>query len=129
MHIRKGDKVQVIAGKEKGKVGLVLRIDHKRDRVFVESINIVKRHQKPTAIDPDGGIIEKEAALHVSNVLLYSEELERGVRVSYRFVGANGEYHESKVAAAASFSEKPARISKVRMCVRTGEIFKVEGSD
>ncbi|MBU0552696.1 50S ribosomal protein L24 [Myxococcota bacterium] len=128
MHIRQGDKVQVIAGKEKGKVGRVLRIDHKRNRVVVESINIVKRHQKPTAIDPEGGIIEKEAPLHVSNVLLYSEELERGVRVSYRFVGANGEHHESRNAALATFSDKPARVAKVRVCKRTGEVFKVEGA-
>ena len=122
MHIKKGDKVQVIAGKEKGQTGTVLRVDRGRNRVVVEGLNLVKRHKRPSPVDQEGGIIEKEAPLHASNVLLYSEKLERGVRVSHRFVGAGGEHFTDRKAAVASFDETPARIEKVRVCVKTGEV-------
>jgi len=68
--IRKGDMVEVTVGKDRGKRGTVLRVDKVRDRVTVERVNIVKKHQKPNATVRQGGIIEKEAALHVSNVAL-----------------------------------------------------------
>jgi large subunit ribosomal protein L24 len=68
--IRKGDTVEVTVGKDRGKRGTVLRVDKERDRVTVERVNIVKKHQKPNATVRQGGIIEKEAALHVSNVAL-----------------------------------------------------------
>lgn len=124
MHIKTGDVVQVMAGKEKGRTGTVLRVDRKRGRVVVEGLNIVKRHQKPGPTDPDGGIKEKEAPLDASNVLLYSEQLERGVRTSYRFVGAGGEYFVAKKDAFGSFDSPPQRVEKVRMCVKTGEVFR-----
>ena len=68
--IRKGDVVEVTTGKDRGKRGTVLRVDKTRDRVTVERVNIVKKHQKPNATVRQGGIIEKEAPLHVSNVAL-----------------------------------------------------------
>jgi large subunit ribosomal protein L24 len=68
--IRKGDVVEVTVGKDRGKRGTVLRVDKTRDRVTVERVNIVKKHQKPNATVRQGGIIEKEAPLHVSNVAL-----------------------------------------------------------
>ena len=68
--IRKGDTVEVTTGKDRGKRGTVLRVDKERDRVTVERVNIVKKHQKPNATVRQGGIIEKEAPLHVSNVAL-----------------------------------------------------------
>lgn len=71
LHIKTGDQVQVIAGKEKGKQGEVLSIDRKKDRVLVKGLNIVKRHQKPNAANPQGGgIEEKESGIHISNVML-----------------------------------------------------------
>ncbi|MFT8325233.1 50S ribosomal protein L24 [Oenococcus sicerae] len=70
MKIKTGDKVRVIAGKDKGKEGSVTKVFLKTDRVIVEGVNKVKKHQKPTQAEPKGGIIEKEAALHVSNVKL-----------------------------------------------------------
>jgi len=124
MHIKTGDVVQVMAGKERGRTGTVIRVDRKRDRVVIEGLNIVKRHQRPGPTDPEGGIKEKEAPLHVSNVLLYSEQLERGVRTSDRFVGASGEYYNSRKGALDSFEAPPARIEKVRMCLKTGEVFR-----
>jgi large subunit ribosomal protein L24 len=71
MHVRKGDQVVIIAGKEKGKRGRVLRLLTSKDRVVVERINLVKRHTKPTQRNPRGGILEKEAGLPVSNVSLW----------------------------------------------------------
>ena len=71
MHVRKGDQVVVIAGKEKGKRGRVLRLATAKDRVLIERVNMVKRHTKPTQRSPRGGIIEKEAGLPASNVSLW----------------------------------------------------------
>ena len=68
--IKKGDTVEITTGKDRGKRGAVLRIDRERDRVVVERLNIVKKHQKPTATTRQGGIIDKEAPLHISNVAL-----------------------------------------------------------
>ncbi|HEX3696476.1 MAG TPA: 50S ribosomal protein L24 [Polyangia bacterium] len=71
MHVRKGDSVVVIAGKEKGKRGRVLRLLTGAGRVVIERVNLVKRHTKPTQRNPRGGILEKEGGLEASNVSLY----------------------------------------------------------
>jgi large subunit ribosomal protein L24 len=71
MHVRKGDQVVVIAGKEKGKRGRVLRLMTEKGRVVIERVNLVKRHTKPTQRQPRGGILEKEAGVEVSNVALW----------------------------------------------------------
>ncbi len=69
-HVKKDDKVKVIAGKDKGKIGKVLKIINKKNRVLVENVNIVKHHTKPSPKNSQGGIIESEAPLHCSNVML-----------------------------------------------------------
>jgi large subunit ribosomal protein L24 len=71
MNVRKGDQVVVIAGKEKGKRGRILRLLTDKDRVVVERVNMVKRHTKPTQRNPRGGILEKEGSMDVSNVALW----------------------------------------------------------
>ena len=71
MHVRKGDQVVVIAGKEKGKRGRVLRLDTNKKRVTIERVNMVKRHTRPTQRSPRGGILEKEGSLELSNVSLW----------------------------------------------------------
>ncbi len=71
MHVRKGDQVVVVAGKEKGKRGRVLRLMTEKDRVVIERINMVKRHTKPTQRNPRGGILEKEGSVNASNVALW----------------------------------------------------------
>jgi large subunit ribosomal protein L24 len=71
MHVRKGDQVVVIAGKEKGKRGRVLRLLTEKERVVIERINMVKRHTKPTQRNPRGGILEKEGSMDLSNVALW----------------------------------------------------------
>lgn len=68
--IKKGDTVRVIAGKSKNKEGKVLSVDHKNHRVTVEGVNMVTKHMRPTAGNPDGGIVEQEASLDISNVML-----------------------------------------------------------
>ena len=73
-HVRTGDTVAVIAGKEKGKRGKVLRVLTKKDRVVIERVMMVKRHTKPSQKNPQGGIIEKEGSIHVSNVQLWCEK-------------------------------------------------------
>lgn len=70
MRIKKGDTVQIIAGEARGKSGKILKIFPGRNRVLVEGINLVKRHTRPSQQNPQGGIIEKEAPIHMSNVML-----------------------------------------------------------
>ena len=123
MRLKMGDTVQVIAGREKGATGEIFRVDRKNNRVFVRELNMVKRHKRPSPTDPQGGIVEKEAPLHISNVMLYSEKLERGVRVCFRFKGDNGQYFTRRADAVGSFATAPERIEKVRVCLKTGEEF------
>jgi large subunit ribosomal protein L24 len=80
MHVRKGDTVVVIAGKEKGKRGRVLRILTDKERVVVERVNMVKRHTKPTQANPRGGILDKEGSLALSNVALWCGKCGKGRR-------------------------------------------------
>lgn len=81
--LRKGDSVKVLSGRERGKEGKILGFSHDGNRVLVEGLNIVKRHSRPTSGNPQGGIIEKEAGIHVSNVMPLTES-GRATRVSYR---------------------------------------------
>ena len=78
--IRKDDQVMVMAGKEKGKTGRILRVVTGRGKVLIEKLNIVKRHTKPTQSNPQGGIIEKEAAISISNVMLLCSKCKGPVR-------------------------------------------------
>lgn len=80
MHIKTGDKVQVISGKSKGKVGKVLEAFPKENRVIVEGVNIQTKHVKPRSVNQPGGIVQTEGKIHASNVLLYSEKSGKGVR-------------------------------------------------
>lgn len=73
MFIKSNDKVKVIAGKDKGKEGVVIKAFPANDRVIVKGVNIVKKHQKPNNVNPNGGIVEMEAPIHVSNVKKISE--------------------------------------------------------
>ena len=86
MRVKKGDTVVVIAGKDKGKKGLVLSVDAKKDRVLVEGINVVTKHNKPSQTNPQGGITTKEAPIHISNVMPFDPEAGKGVRVRYEVV-------------------------------------------
>ena len=93
--IKRDDEVIVIGGKDRGKRGKVLRVDPKNDRIYVEGLNIVKRHQRPRQVagaqraEQVGGVIEKEGPIHVSNVMLVDPKEGKPTRVGY-------EVHEGK---------------------------------
>ena len=83
--IKKGDTVKVIAGKDKDKEGKVLTVDQKNNKVVVEGINMITKHSKPSAANPNGGIIQKEAAIDASNVMLVHEG--KATRVGFKMEG------------------------------------------
>ena len=72
LHIKVGDTVKIISGEAKGREGAVLTIDRKKMRATVQGVNIIKKHAKPSAADPQGGIVEKEGSIHISNLMLVS---------------------------------------------------------
>jgi len=82
MKIKRDDKVKVIAGNHKGKEGKVVKVLLAKNRVIVEGVNIVKKHQKPNQANQQGGIIEKEASINASNVMLFCENCGKAVRSS-----------------------------------------------
>ena len=99
--VRKNDLIQVIAGKDKGKRGKVIRVIPKTHRILVEKINLVKRHTKPGRVSQQGGILERENPLHVSNVQVVCAKCDKAVRTGRSFL-ADGR--------------------KVRVCKTCGEI-------
>jgi large subunit ribosomal protein L24 len=83
-HVRKGDTVMVVAGKERGKKGKVLRVIPEKGRVVVERVNMIKKHQRPTQKVRQGGIIEREGSIHLSNVMLLDPNSDKPTRVGMR---------------------------------------------
>jgi len=84
MHVKAGDTVKVIAGKDKGKIGRILKAYPKKQRVLVEGVNLVKKHAKPSQANPQGGIIQQEAPIHVSNVMPLDPKTGEPTRVGYK---------------------------------------------
>jgi len=84
LHVKKNDMVMVSAGKEKGKTGKILRVFPGKGRVVVESLNMIKRHMRPTRTAPEGGIVEKEAAIDASNVVLVCPACHKPSRTGMR---------------------------------------------
>jgi large subunit ribosomal protein L24 len=102
-HIKKDDFVRVIAGKDRGKQGKVLRVFPQESRLTIERVNMIKRHTRPTQqMQQGGGIIQREGKLHLSNVMLVCSKCERGVRIGHRVLDDG---------------------KKVRVCRRCGEAF------
>jgi large subunit ribosomal protein L24 len=97
-HVRKGDTVVIIAGSNKGKRGKVLRVDG--NRVVVEKVAMIKRHTKPSQKNPQGGIVDKEGSVHISNVQLFDEKTNRGTRTK---ITADG---DSKVRTGSKSGTK-----------------------
>ena len=83
MKIHTGDKVKIISGKDRGKVGTVLKVLKRRNRIIVEGVNMVSKHKKPSATNPQGGIEKIEAPIHISNLMLF--EGDKTVKVGYKF--------------------------------------------
>ena len=82
--IRKGDRVQVLAGRDKGQRGEVLSVFPKEERALVRGVNMVKRHQKPRGLNAPGGIVEKEAPIHLSNLALIDPASDKPTRVGFK---------------------------------------------
>ena len=85
LKIRKGDRVKVIAGRSKGKIGDVLRVLAAEQRVVVSGVNVIKRHTKPSRTE-QGGIIEREAAIHVSNVAVLDPKTDKPTKIGFKFL-------------------------------------------
>ncbi|NLI33175.1 MAG: 50S ribosomal protein L24 [Deltaproteobacteria bacterium] len=88
-HIKRNDTVVVVAGKDKGKRGKVMRIIPKKDRAIVEKLNMIKRHMKPNQQNRQGGILEREAPIHISNLMLVCTKCTDPTRVGYRILEDN----------------------------------------
>lgn len=101
VHVKKGDTVLVITGKDAGKKGKVLTVFPKEQRVIVEGVNVVKRHTKPNKKMPQGGIVEKEAPIASSNVMLYCNKCNNPTRIGRKFLDDG---------------------TKVRVCKKCGEV-------
>jgi len=87
MKIKKGDSVEVVAGKDAGKRGRVLKVDPERERLVIEGVNLIKRHTKPNPQKRiQGGIVEREASIHVSNVMVVSPDSGQRTRVGYKIL-------------------------------------------
>ena len=84
MKIKKGDKVQVITGADKGTVAEITKVFPSKDMVIVEGVNMKKKHLKPTQQNPDGGIAEFEAPIHVSNVMAYDSKAKTASKIAYK---------------------------------------------
>lgn len=82
--IRKGDQVIVLAGGDKGKTGEVVRVIPSKNRAVVQSLNMIKKHTKPSATSPQGGIVEMEAPIHISNLALVDPETGKATKVGYK---------------------------------------------
>ena len=96
--IRKDDTVIVLTGKDKGRSGKVLKVMPKEERVLVEGVNMMKRHTKPDVAHPNGGVIAKEAALHISNVALRDPKTGKPTRVGFKTVGEGTTARKVRVA-------------------------------
>ena len=86
MHIKKEDQVLVLSGNFKGKKGKILKVFPKTDRAIVEGLNLIKRHTRPSAKNPQGGIIEKEAPIHISNLMVICPKCNQPTKVKHTIV-------------------------------------------
>ena len=100
LRIKKGDTVYVNAGNDKGKTGKVLSVDPSKDRVIVEGVNLVSKHTKPNSKQPQGGILKKEAGVHISNLQLLDPQSGKPTRVGYKFEG------DKKIRYSKKFGEE-----------------------
>ncbi len=89
MHVKKGDTVELLAGRDRGKRGQIILAEPKRERVVVERLNLVKRHRRPSPQYPDGGIVPTEAPIHVSNVMLVCKSCDKPTRTGKK-ISDNG---------------------------------------
>lgn len=97
-HIKTGDTVYVIAGEEKGKTGKVLRVLRDENKAIVENLNMVKKHARPSPENPAGGIVEMEAPIHVSNLMLYDTVASKPTRIGRKTLSSGEKVRYSKAS-------------------------------
>lgn len=105
MNIRKGDLVQVISGNDKGKRGKVLSVSREKNRAIVEGIRMMKRHTRPTQRDPQGGIVEREATIHVSNLMVVCPKTDAPTRVGKKKI-ESGKFVRTSVRSGEMIDSK-----------------------
>ncbi len=103
MHVKKNDKVIVISGEYEGTIGNIMEVMPKEGKIIVKGVNMVKKHVRPRSAQQQGGIIDQEAAIYASKVMLYCEKCKKGVRVAHK-INEDG--------------------SKVRVCKKCGEVIE-----
>ena len=104
IHVKKGDTVVVITGKDAGQKGKIIDVDTKNGRVYVEQLNMVSRHTKPTQAAPQGGIVKKEAPIDASNVMPFCDKCGKGVRIKKQ-LNADGTKIRQCAVCGASFDK------------------------
>ena len=112
MFVKKGDKVLVIAGKEKGKTADVLEVSPKNDRVLVDGVNVVTKHQKPKSQQDKGGIVKKPAPIDVSNVMVVCPVCNKATRVAYQVEGDKKARICKKCGAVLDASKEAKEVKK-----------------
>ncbi len=96
MRIRRNDIVKIIKGKDRGKVGKVIRVLPEKGKIIVEKVNVVKRHVRPSNVNPQGGIIEKETPIFATNAMIMCDKCNKPVRVGYRITEAGEKFRFCK---------------------------------
>jgi large subunit ribosomal protein L24 len=104
MKLKKGDTVLVVCGDDRGKMGKILKVDLKKNRAIVEGVNFIKRHTRPTNRNPKGGIVEKEASVNLSNLMLYCHRCASPSKPSFKIIESS-----------------EGMKSKIRICRKCGE--------
>lgn len=105
MKVRKNDQVVVIAGNARGKRGKVLKVFPERSRVIVEGVNIIKRHTRPNQRNPQGGIVQREAPIHISNVMLVDPKTNEPTRVGMKVVKDEGTRKQQRMRVSRTTGE------------------------
>jgi large subunit ribosomal protein L24 len=105
MKIRKNDMVMVIAGNSRGKSGKVLKVYPDRERIIIEGVNIIKRHSRPNQKNPQGGIVQRESTIHVSNVMLVDPKTNETTRVGTKVVKDDTTGKKKRMRVAKSTGE------------------------
>lgn len=108
MKLKKNDIVMIIAGNDRGKTGKILKVFPKNDRVIIEGINMRKRHTKPSQKNPQGGILEKEASIHVSNIMMLDPKTNEPTRLGAQII----------------LDEKSGKQKRVRVSIASGEMIQ-----
>ncbi|MBI1871388.1 MAG: 50S ribosomal protein L24 [Chlamydiae bacterium] len=83
-YLKKSDTVYALAGKDRGKKGKILQVLHEKNRAIVEGLHFIKRHMRPTQANPQGGMVQKEASVHISNLALFCSHCDRPVKVGFK---------------------------------------------